>query len=152
MRLHFYKFAPINSIILLIPFPRQINYNKSQLMKILKKIIASALAVICFSLPIYAETTVINISTWKRKNSGTVGSIGRVPMNLPIEVTFDDTTGVVNVSAPEDLEGAVYVYSVTGSLEGYSPVLNSSFTLTAPGLHVISLQGENWIGEGKIIL
>ncbi len=83
---------------------------------------------------------------------GGSGSIGRAPLHLPIEVMFDDATGILKVTAPEDLEGSVYVYSVSGALEGYSPTLNATFTLTTPGLHVISLQGENWIGEGKIIL
>ncbi|MDE6272573.1 MAG: hypothetical protein K2M31_06160 [Muribaculaceae bacterium] len=88
----------------------------------------------------------------KRQGGTASGSIGRIPMNLPIEVTFDDETGILMVSAPEDLEGSVYVYSVSGALEGSSQTLNATFTLTTPGLHVISLQGENWIGEGKIIL
>lgn len=121
-------------------------------MKLFKKITALALAAICFSLPIYADTTEINISTWKRRNSGSTGSIGHAPMHLPITTTFDDATGVITVSAPEDLEGCVYVYNLSGGLEASSPTLNCSLTIRPTSdVHIISLQGETWIGEAKIM-
>ncbi|MDE6271735.1 MAG: hypothetical protein K2M31_01870 [Muribaculaceae bacterium] len=112
------------------------------------------LAVFCATMfSVFADGQPIPV-IFKPKTPRPIGSgvPGRAPINLPIEVTFDDETGILAVSAPEDLEGSVYVYSVSGALEGSSQTLNATFTLTTPGLHVISLQGENWIGEGKIIL
>ena len=88
----------------------------------------------------------------KKKKPAPIGNgIGYAPINLPIEVTFDDATGVLTVSAPEDMEGRVYVYNVDGTLEGSSKTLNATFTLTSSGMHIVAIEGDSWIGEAKII-
>ncbi len=100
-----------------------------------------------------AETVTIKI-TYKKKTptSPIGGSIGRLPMNLPVDVMLDDATGELTTAGPEDLEGCVYVYSVDGIQEGYSPELNATFTLPCiDDIHIISLQGSNWFGEGKVV-
>ncbi len=92
------------------------------------------------------------IGTEFKKKSGTIGNgIGRAPINLSIEVSFDDTTGVLTVQAPEDMEGCVYVYNINGGLEASSDHLNATLTLPPSGMHIVSLQGDSWIGEGRFI-
>lgn len=84
--------------------------------------------------------------------NGTGGGLGNAPLHLPINVDFEYSTGNLTVSAPEELEGYVYVYTLEGALEATSPQLNC--TLSVPqtsDIHVISLQGESWIGEAKIL-
>lgn len=102
-------------------------------------------------LSISAETTSVGMDFKKKKNSTIGNGMGRAPMNLPVEVSFDDATGVLTVSAPEDMEGYVFVYNVSGAPEGTSQTLNVTFTLPKSGVHVIALEGETWTGEGKII-
>ena len=121
-------------------------------MKIFTKIAAAALAAIFFALPVSADTYDVYIPIWKRKSGGATGSIGHAPMHLPIEATFDDATGVLTVSAPDDLEGLVYVYNISGGLEVSSDHHNCTLTLPqTSGIHILSLQGESWIGEAKMI-
>ena len=110
-----------------------------------------ALLIAISTLSIYADSQPVGIDIRKKK-PGTIGEgRERTSINLPIEVTFENTTGVLTVSAPEDMEGYVYVYNVSGALEGSSKTLNVTFTLPKSGVHVIALEGETWTGEGKII-
>ncbi len=97
-----------------------------------------------------ADTTSIDIP-FTRKRGAASGSIERAPLHLPIEVSFDNATGVLTICAPEDMEGYVYVYNLSGALESSSQTLNVTFTLPKSGVHVISLEGESWTGEGKIV-
>ena len=91
------------------------------------------------------------IISYKQKRTGTIGSsTQKLPMNLPIEVTFDDITGVLTVQAPENLEGVVNVYSAGRMLEASSDHLNTSIKLTYQGFHIVSIEGDEWIGEGYI--
>ena len=118
----------------------------------MRKKLLLCLSLILGTMPLLADRTPVTI-TFKKKKTGGVGeTIGRAPMNLPIEVTCDDATGILTVSAPEDMEGRVYVYNVDGTLEGSSQTLNATFTLTFSGMHVIAIEGDSWIGEGRIIL
>ncbi|MDE5842339.1 MAG: hypothetical protein K2H35_01220 [Muribaculaceae bacterium] len=98
----------------------------------------------------YAEDKPVT-PIWKKKTSNPGGLGGHAPMKLPINVLFDDASGILTVSAPEDMEGIVYVYTEDGRLEASSNRLNCSLQLSSSGLHILSLQGENWIGEAKFI-
>lgn len=104
-------------------------------------------------MAVTADNTPI-IITYKKKGGGnpTGGVIGHTPMNLPIDVMFDDATGSLSVSASDDIDGCVYVYDLNGIQEAYSPDLNTTVTLPCTeDIHIIFLQGENWDGEGKIV-
>ncbi|MDE6236207.1 MAG: hypothetical protein K2M56_10705 [Muribaculaceae bacterium] len=116
----------------------------------MKKLLICLFALAGGLLTLRAETKNIGI-TIQKKDGTTIGNtIKRSPMNLPIEVILDDTTGLLTVSAPEDMEGYVYVYNMSGVLEGSSQTLNVTFTLPRSGVYVIALEGETWTGEGKI--
>lgn len=117
----------------------------------MNKIIVSLLLSVGCLFGVYAENNPVPFTFKKRPQPVGNGGIGHAPMNLPVEVSFDDATGVLTVSAPEDMEGYVYVYNLSGVLEGSSQTLNVTFTLPKSGVHVISLEGETWIGEGKIV-
>ncbi len=124
----------------------------------MKKLFFSILvAVFCClcAQPIFADDTPITIIIKKKSGIGSggigSGSPGHAPMHLPIEVIFDDATGVLSVQAPEDMEGCVYVYNINGGLEASSDHLNTTLTLPSSGMHIVSLQGDSWIGEGRFI-
>ncbi len=104
------------------------------------------------AISLQADTTSITILIKKKGGSGT-GSIGRGPvMGLPVVITLNDDTGELTVAAPENVNGCVYVYSVDGIQEAYSPVLNATFTLPqTDDIHIISLQGSNWFGESQVV-
>ena len=104
------------------------------------------------TLTISADPTDVVIKVTKKKGSNPIGDRNHAPMRLPVEVTFDDATGVLTVQAPEELEGCVFVYNINGTTEASSDHLNATFTLTSPGIHIVSIQGEDWIGEGRFIL
>ena len=123
-------------------------------MKTILKFILCMLAFTTGVSEVQADDTLVVIGFKKRPLPGSVGSggFGNAPLHLPIETSFDNATGVLSVAAPEDLEGYVYVYDITGGLETTSPRLNCTLTLPQTSdMHVISLQGESWTGEAKII-
>lgn len=105
-------------------------------------------------LTCFAEKKNVDIR-FQRVKEGVIGSgIDRsiVDITLPIVVTIDDSTGYLEVTAPSDLTGMVYVYSVSGSLERSASKLN--VTLPIPQrrqTHVVSIKGDDWSGEGKFI-
>ncbi|MDE6812070.1 MAG: hypothetical protein K2J15_06935 [Muribaculaceae bacterium] len=87
---------------------------------------------------IHAEYYPVKIIFSKKKNNS--DSLKRnAPMNLPIEVRFDSSTGVLDISAPEDMDGMVYVYTEDGRLEATSGNLNCTITLSSKGLHILSI-------------
>ncbi len=104
------------------------------------------------AVSLQADTTSITILI-KKKGGGGTGSIGHGPvMGLPVDIVLNDITGELTVAAPENVNGCVYVYSVDGIQEAYSPELNATFTLPqTDDIHIISLQGNNWFGEGKVV-
>lgn len=105
---------------------------------------------------IQAEKTPIKIVFHRiPSSSSSGGGIGRVPViipNLPVNITFDDETGEMVITDSNNMNGCVYIYSIDGIQEGYSPELNATFTLPqTDDIHIISLQGSNWFGEGKVV-
>ncbi len=100
---------------------------------------------------VFADSTNIGIDYKKKKGNPIGNGVEHAPMHLPIEVMSDDATGVLTVSAPEDMEGCVYVYNINGGLEASSDHLNATLTLPPSGMHIVSLQGDSWIGEGRFI-
>ena len=116
----------------------------------IKRIFISIVCLLSFAV-MSADTKPVIIGFKKKKNGSIGNGIGYTPINLPINITCDDATGVLTVSAPEDMEGRVYVYNVDGTLEGSSQTLNATFTLTSSGMHIVAIEGDSWIGEAKII-
>ncbi|MDE6296173.1 MAG: hypothetical protein K2M03_08945 [Muribaculaceae bacterium] len=104
-------------------------------------------------LLVYADVTpyIIKIGRMCPGNSG--GTVGHTPAaTADVELTFDNETGELTISAPGTINGCVYVYDLSGMQEAYSPELNTTVTLPrTEDVHVISLQGTNWYGEGKIV-
>ena len=76
--------------------------------------------------------------------------VNRSPMRLPIEVTYDSDTHKIEVIGSESIDAEVYLYDVNGTLENYSSILNTDFTVLTSGSYIIQIQGDGWYAEGKI--
>ena len=74
----------------------------------------------------------------------------RAPMRLPIEVVYDSDTHKIEVIGDESMEAEVFLYNANGSLENYSSLLNTEFTVLTPGIYIIQIEGEGWYAEGEI--
>ena len=42
------------------------------------------------------------------------------------------------------------VYNINGTLESYSPILNTDFTVLNLGTYSIQIQGDGWYAEGEV--
>ena len=43
-----------------------------------------------------------------------------------------------------------HVYNINGTLESYSPILNTDFTVLNLGTYSIQIQGDGWYAEGEV--
>lgn len=86
----------------------------------------------------------------RKSNPSRNTQVHRAPMHIPIEVTYDSNTKTIKIVGEESIEAEVYIYDIAGNIEDYSPSLGVTFQLTAPGVHIISIHGEGWYGEGSI--
>ena len=71
-------------------------------------------------------------------------------MRLPIEVVYDSDTHKIEVIGDESMDAEVFLYDANGSLENYSSLLNTEFTVLTPGIYNIQIQGDGWYAEGEI--
>ena len=76
--------------------------------------------------------------------------VNRAPMRLPIEVVYDIETHKIQIAGDESIEAEVFLYDANGTLEEYSPTLNTEFNILVSGNYIINIIGEEWYAEGKI--
>lgn len=76
--------------------------------------------------------------------------VQRIPIKLPIEVTYDTDLRIVNITCISDLEGEVFLYNASNELEDYSPCLNAILTLSESDYHTILIEGDGWSATGVI--
>ena len=115
----------------------------------MKKLIAS-LSIFCLCIPIsQAAKNRIPIQTHQRKDKNQNTDRPRAPMQIPVTVSFDDETLLVEVSTPSDLEGHVFLYDAQGNVEDFSPEINTTLQVASPGIHTVVIQGATWTAEGE---
>ncbi len=115
----------------------------------MKKFIIFAIMFMALSHYSFAEQRDVFLEFHKKNNSGNNG-INRAPIRLPIQVSYDSDTNVVEVSGNETLEGEVFLYTINGTLDAYSSTLNTTFSIQNPNTYVIIIQGNGWYAEGEI--
>ncbi len=76
--------------------------------------------------------------------------VNRTPMELPIKVVYDSDMHKIEVIGIGSLEAEVFLYNINGTLESYSPILNTDFTVLASGTYIIRIQGDEWYAEGEV--
>ena len=113
-----------------------------------RKFILLLFAVI-FLAPSHAEKIKVDIKTSSKSNSNQP-IIHRAPMQLPIEVTYDTDTYIVEITCSTDLEGEVYLYNAWGEEEAYAPCLNAVLSVSDSQYHTIIIEGDGWEATGVI--
>lgn len=76
--------------------------------------------------------------------------VNRTPMKQPIMVIYDSDVHKIEVIGNESLEAEVFFYNMNGTLEGYSPILNTDFMVLNSGTYSIQIQGNGWYAEGEV--
>lgn len=76
--------------------------------------------------------------------------VNRKPMEMPIKVVYDSDMHKIEIIGNESLEAEVFLYNINGTLESYSPILNTDFTILSSGTHIIRIQGDEWYAEGEV--
>ncbi|MDE6792179.1 MAG: hypothetical protein K2J48_03755 [Muribaculaceae bacterium] len=100
------------------------------------------------SLTARGEDIIIDYNRNDPSNHGE--KVNRMPMRIPVQVSYDITKGIIEVGCASMQEGETFIYDENGVLIGYAPSLNSVFPVNFPAIYYIHLEGENWIGNGVI--
>ena len=111
--------------------------------------ISIALAVIAFAG--YADTKNIPLDYARKGQNG--DKRGRAPLrHLPIEVVFDDESGLLEVTCSDAIEGTVSIYDSVGETVDCSDSLNAVFILpvSSHDSYTIYMEGESWTATGYI--
>lgn len=93
-----------------------------------------------------------NLTFKGKTKSGTSGKPHRAPIHLPIDVCYDDETGIVTVTGDSNIEAEVYLYDAAGCLVDYSPSLNTVFPVSETGIYTIYIESDSWLAEGTVEL
>lgn len=105
------------------------------------------LAMVCTA---FAEQRGIFMNFHGKINPGKDMEVNRTPMELPIKVIYDSDVHKIEIIGKESLEAEVFLYNINGTLEGYSPILDTDFTVLARGTYIIRIQGDEWYAEGEV--
>lgn len=100
------------------------------------------------SLSVRGEEVIIDYD--KNDSSYQGEKVNRMPMRIPVQVSYDITKGIIEVECAFLQEGMIYIYDEYGALVGYASNLNAVFPVYFPAIYYIHLEGENWIGNGVI--
>ena len=81
-----------------------------------------------------------------------ITTVKRTPVYMPLEVTYDDNTHVIEIKSEGDIEAEVYMKTEEGDILGYSSCLNTTLNLPVDyrGLLTISIEGADWTAVGEI--
>lgn len=116
----------------------------------MKKLIIMAALLLGMAHTAFAEQQGVFMQFHRRINPENTRDVNRAPMRLPIEVVYDSDTHKIEVIGDESMEAEVSLYNANGSLENYSSLLNTEFTVLTPGIYIIQIEGEGWYAEGEI--
>ena len=116
----------------------------------MKKLIIMAGLLLVMAHAVFAEQWGVFMEIHKKSIPEKNMSVNRSPMRLPIEVVYDSDTHKIKVIGDESMDAEVFLYNANGYLENYSSSLNTEFTILAPGIYIIQIQGDGWYAEGEI--
>lgn len=99
-----------------------------------------------------ASKSAIYLDFYKSGHADKSTTIRRSPMNLPIDVFYDNETHQIEVSGNEEVMAQIFLCDENGNVLDYS--LNINAVLDVPcyysGIIIIRIESENWIATGKI--
>lgn len=115
----------------------------------MKKTIISTLLLLALSITASAEERKVSME-FHRKPTGSTGVVNRVPMRLAIDVTCDIDTRTIEIVGDDAIDAEAYLYTSTGDIADYSASVNTVFSVAAPGIYVILIQGDSWYATGEV--
>ena len=120
----------------------------------MKKYLLLIGALICIAFQISASKTSVIMSNYKKGNVDKSTTVRRSPMQLPIEVLYDNESLQIEISCNDDLDAQVYLCDENGNILDYSTCLNT--VLNVPdnysGVLIIRIESEDWIATGEIAI
>lgn len=116
----------------------------------MKNVFLSMMLVVLTAFSAMAENRDVVLQRYKKQTNDVSEKVNRAPMRLPVYVSYDTETGIIDVRGSESLDGEVYLYDADGVVKGYSPTINTSFEVASNGLYIIYIEGDGWYAEGEI--
>lgn len=94
----------------------------------------------------------MDIAKYGRRDKST--TVRRSPMQIPVEVFYDNETHQIEVVGDDELAAQVFLCDENGNTLDYSPCIN--VVLDVPysdyGMITIRIESEDWIAIGKIFV
>lgn len=116
----------------------------------MKKVIILVGLLIAIAHTTFAEQRGISMKFHRKIRPENNKDVNRAPMCLPIEVVYDSDTHKIEVIGNESLEAEVFLYNESGTIEDYSSILNTDFTVWTSGTYIILIQGDGWYAKGEV--
>lgn len=116
----------------------------------MKKLITLVALLLAMVHTAFAEQHGVFMEFHRKSNPEKNTEVNRSSMHLLIEVIYDSDTHKIKVTGNVTIEVEVYLYKANGTIEDYSPTLNTDFIVLNPGTYIIQIQGDGWYAEGKI--
>lgn len=121
----------------------------------MKKFLLSVLVMAAIAFPTIAQESKgssssqhVELEFRQYKNPHT---ILRAPMRINIEAYYDAESQSINICYDGEAEGEVFLY-LNGNLVGYDSEINTSFSISDPGLYKLEIVGQTWAAQGYIQL
>ena len=96
----------------------------------------------------------MSITVHRKGNADRSTTVCRRPINLPIDVVYDNEARQITVSGDVDMEVQVYLCDLSGNTLDYSSCLNTVFDVpeVCTETLIIRIEAEDWIAEAEVPL
>lgn len=100
----------------------------------------------------FAAKSAIYMDFYKSGHADKSTTVRRSPMNLPIDVFYDNETHQIEVSGNEEMVAQIFLCDENGNVLDYSPDINAVLNVPCNynGLIVIRIESVDWIATGKM--
>lgn len=119
----------------------------------MKRLLLIFAMIISITSSALAESNGIYLHFYKKgANTSSNTQVDRAPINVNVRASYDTGMYEVVVKSESSIDAKVFIYDASGKLEATSSTVNSKLTIAASGLHIISIQGDDWYAEGSFIM
>lgn len=119
-------------------------------MKKFLSLLAALFIIECFQA--HAEKRSVVLERYLTGHVDRSKTVRRSPMQIPLDVIYDDESRQIEICGVEEMDIQVYLYDEKENPIAYSSTINS--TLDIPdgysGIISIKIEGESWIATGII--
>lgn len=120
-------------------------------MKKIVLLIGVIISVVC-QMNVMAKT--VSITVHRKGNVDRSTTVCRRPINLPIDVVYDNDARQITVSGDEEMMAQVFLCDANGNTLDYSSTINVTFYVpeVCTETLIIRIEAEDWIAEGEVPL